>query len=302
MLSNSPRVILVAACCMAALVAAAALPLDSAAAQTELVPAQDAARLTGGERAQGAVIWSHGRSLQKECAQAPTPDYIGAFREAGWDTFRLNRASIADTLPESAAALAGEAEALKHKGYRRVVLAGQSFGAFISLIAAGHSDAVDAVIGTAPAAYGSAQSNPQGYGLNATRLYDLLGAVRRARVALFFFEGDIFDPGGRAPIADQILGARGLAHLVVDRPAGLPTHWASIGGAFATRFGPCLVAFAAGDPTGGTAECRDLVAAAHRPKQPKLSQLTSLPSGDPRSVINLQIGRREDVVHAAERR
>jgi pimeloyl-ACP methyl ester carboxylesterase len=133
-----------------------------------------------------------------------------AFREAGWDTFRLNRRSSADTLPESAAALAGEAEALKRKGYRRVVLAGQSFGAFISLIAAGHSDAVDGVIGTAPAAYGSARSNPLGYGLNATRLYDLLGAVRRARVALFFFEGDIFDPGGRAPIADEILGARGL--------------------------------------------------------------------------------------------
>jgi len=57
---------------------------------------------------------------------------------------------------------------LKHRGYRRVVLAGQSFGAFISLIAAGHSGAVDTVIGTAPAAYGSAQSDPTGYPLNAT--------------------------------------------------------------------------------------------------------------------------------------
>lgn len=302
MLSRTPRTILVAAFCMAAFVAAMALPRETAAAQAELVPAQDRAGLIGGDRAQGAVIWSHGRSLQTECSQVPTPDYIGAFRAAGWDTFRLNRPSIADTLPESAAALAGEAEALKHKGYRRIVLAGQSFGAFISLIAAGHSDAVDAVIGTAPAAYGSAQSNPLGYGLNATRLYDLLGAVRHARVALFFFDGDIFDPGGRAPIADQILGARGLAHLVVDRPAGLPTHWASIGAAFAARFGPCLVAFAVGDPAGGSAECRDLVAAAYRPQQAVLSQLTSLPSGNSRSVINLQSGRREDVVRAVERR
>jgi pimeloyl-ACP methyl ester carboxylesterase len=302
MLSHFRRIIPVGSFCIAAFVAATALPLATAAAQAELVPAQDAAGLIGGERAQGAVIWSHGRSLQNECALAPTPDYIGAFRQAGWDTFRLNRPSIADALPESATALAGEAEALKHKGYRRVVLAGQSFGAFISLIAAGRSDAVDGVIGTAPAAYGSAQSNPQGYGLNATRLYDLLGAVRRARVALFFFEGDIFDPGGRAPTADQILGARGLAHLVVDRPAGLPTHWASIGAPFAARFGPCLVAFAAADQAGGTAECRDLVAAAHRPTQPALSHLTSLPQGNSTSVINLQIGRREDVVRAVERR
>jgi len=125
-------------------VVAAILPLEPAAAQTQLVPAQDNASLLGGDRAQGAVIWSHGRSLQKKCSLVPTPDYIGVFRAAGWDTFRLNRPSIADTLSASAAALAGEAEALKHGGYRRVVLAGQSFGAFISLIAAGGSDAVDA--------------------------------------------------------------------------------------------------------------------------------------------------------------
>jgi len=57
-------------------------------------------------------------------------------------------------------------------------------------------------------------------------------ALCSMRVALFFFDGDIFDPGGGAPIADEILDARGLAHLVVDRPAGLLTHWASITPAF----------------------------------------------------------------------
>jgi pimeloyl-ACP methyl ester carboxylesterase len=283
-------------------VAAAILPLEPAAAQTQLVPAQDNASLLGGDQAQGAVIWSHGRSLQKECSLVPTPDYIGVFRAAGWDTFRLNRPSIADTLSASAAALAGEAEALKHRGYRRVVLAGQSFGAFISLIAAGGSDAVDAVIGTAPAAYGSAQSNPAGYGLNATPLYDLLGSVRRARVALFFFEGDIFDPGGRAPIADKILAAHALAHLVVDRPAGLPTHWAGIGPAFATQFAACLVAFAADDVASGTLDCRKLRAAAQRPTLPALSRLTSYPPGNSVSVVDLQIGRREDIVPAVGRR
>jgi pimeloyl-ACP methyl ester carboxylesterase len=262
---------------VAAIVTALGLMLEAASAQDQLVPAQDEASLLGGERAQGAVIWSHGRSLQKECSLVPTPDYISAFRAAGWDTFRLNRPSIIDTLPDSAAALAGEAEGLKHRGYRRVVLAGQSFGAFISLIAAGRSDAVDGVIATAPAAYGSVQSNPFGYGLNATRLYDLLGAVRHARVALFFFDGDIFDPGGRAPIADEILRTRGLAHLVVDRPAGLPTHWASINPDFASQFGSCLVAFAAGGPGSGALNCRDLEAAAQRPKLSALSQFTPLP-------------------------
>jgi hypothetical protein len=124
---------------LAAVVAAAVQSADPAAAQTALVPAQDAASLLGSERAQGAVIWSHGRSRQKECSLAPTPDYIGVFRAAGWDTFRLNRPRSADTQAASGAALADAADALKHRGYRRVVLAGQSFGAFISLIAAGRN-------------------------------------------------------------------------------------------------------------------------------------------------------------------
>src|SRR3984957_21345741 len=133
MLPRSSRTLSVVFFGVVVIVAALAFPLDAAAAQDQVVPAQDEASLLGGERAQGAVIWSHGRSLQKECSLVPTPDYIAAFRAAGWDTFRLNRPSIADTLAESAAALAGEAERLKYQGYRRVVVAGRSLGALIFL-------------------------------------------------------------------------------------------------------------------------------------------------------------------------
>ena len=136
-----------------------------------------------------------------------------------------------------------------------MVLAGQSFGGFISLIAADESDAVDAVIATAPAAFGSVESNPAGYGLNATRLFPLLRAVRHARVALFFFAKDIFDPGGRGAEADRILAARGLPHLVIDHPASFRTHWAAGTPVFAARFGGCLAAFAAGAGIGSDSDC-----------------------------------------------
>lgn len=303
MLRRLPRTVLF----MAAVVAAAIQSVDIAAAQTALVPAQDAASLLGSERAQGAVIWSHGRSRQKECALAPTPDYIGSFRVAGWDTFRLNRPRISDTQAASGAALADAADALKHQGYRRVVLAGQSFGAFISLIAAARSEAVDAVIATAPAAYGSAESNPGGFAQNATGLYDLLGAVRRARIALFFFEGDVFDPGGRGPMADQILAGHGLAHVVVDRPVGLTTHWAAAGPAFATQYGACLVAFGAGNLRADPSECREPVASAQLPGSERPSASTqprvrSAFDANSRSVIDLQVGRRVDVSRVLGRR
>jgi hypothetical protein len=67
--------------------------------------------------------------FQIECSRARIPDYIGFLRAAGWGTFHLNRSRRGDTLVESSAALASAVESLKQKCYRRLILAGQSFGA-----------------------------------------------------------------------------------------------------------------------------------------------------------------------------
>jgi dienelactone hydrolase len=247
--------------CLAAAVTAITLAPPAATAQTliTLVPAQEQAPLRGPTRAEGVVIWSHGRSVEVEDSLAPTPEYIGEMRKAGWDTFRLNRLRAGDTLPASGAALANYAEQFKAGGYRRVVLAGQSFGAFISLIAAGRSGAVDAVIGTAPAAYGNFEDSYDTFRLNATKLYELLENVRRARVALVFFHGDEFDPGGRGDRALQILARRDLPSLVIDQPARLVSHWAASSHAFTTRFADCLTSFAALDAGHGSLSCDNLL-------------------------------------------
>ena len=75
MLRRLPRNVLF----MAAIVAAALQSMGPAAAQ-ELVPAQDAASLLGGERAQGAVIWSHG-SLS--CFYHRHPPKMASLADAG---------------------------------------------------------------------------------------------------------------------------------------------------------------------------------------------------------------------------
>jgi pimeloyl-ACP methyl ester carboxylesterase len=251
-----PRLIACLAAVAAVFIAAAAL--DGAAAQISLVPALAKDTPAGPARAKGAIIWSHGRSIDAEDSLAPTPDYIAAMRKAGWDTFRLNRMRVSDQFPTSSRALAADAGELKRRGYRRVVLAGQSFGAFISLIAAARSDAIDAVIATAPAAYGNFQDSYDTFRLNATKLYDLLREVRHARVALAFFHGDDFDPGGRGEVSDEILTDRGLPHLVIDQPAGLVTHWAANTPAFTERFAGCLSAFAEDDGARGDLDCGQL--------------------------------------------
>ena len=201
------------------------------------------------------VVWSHGRSITTEDSKSPTPAYLQALREDGWDVMRFDRLSRGDTLTDSTRRLVDYTASLKKKGYKQVVLAGQSFGAFLSLMAADASPQVDAVVATAPAAYGSFDEFYDSWRLNATKLYPLLEQVQRARVMVFYFHGDNFDPGGRGDRSREILAERGLGFAVVDQPAYLTTHWAASSGLFLRRFGDCIRDFANNDDLKGEMVC-----------------------------------------------
>ena len=208
-----------------------------------LDPANPARPKLGPAKAAGAVIWSHGRSIDSEDSTAPTPPYMATLRDGGWDTFRFNRMRASDTLAASAKGLADEVHRLKLQGYKQVALAGQSFGGFIALMAADASDEVDAVIATAPAAYGSFQEFYESWRNNATKLYPLLEQVRHARVMMFYFHNDDFDPGGRGDRSREILAAHKLPYVVVDQPPQLTTHWAASTPQFARLYGGCVLGF-----------------------------------------------------------
>src|ERR1700730_2365233 len=155
----------------------------------------------GPERSKGVIVWNHGRSLTVEDSESPTPPFLRMLLGGRWDVLRFDRPRDGDTLTDSTRRLVDHVAELKHKGYHRIALAGQSFGAFLALMAADASDDVDAVVATAPAAFGSFDEFYHSWRLNAIRLYPLLEGVKRARVMLFFFHGDDFDPrcrGGRA--------------------------------------------------------------------------------------------------------
>jgi pimeloyl-ACP methyl ester carboxylesterase len=227
----------------AAALALLALTPERAQAQFRLDPASSGETTIGPEAARGIVVWSHGRSVTSEDSLSPTPSYIAVLRQAGWDTFRFNRMRDSDTLPDSTRELVARVAQLRQQGYRRIVLAGQSYGAFLSLMAADASDDVDAVVATAPAAYGSFSDFYQTWEANATQLYPLLASIRSARVMLFYFHGDDFDPGGRGEHSKAILAAHHIDSLVIDQPAQLTGHWAASTGLFVRRFGACIRAF-----------------------------------------------------------
>ena len=203
----------------------------------------------------GAVIWSHGRSVDSEDWTAPTPPYIADLRGQSWDVFRFNRFRVEDTLTNSARALVDQVTRLKRQGYHRIALAGQSFGGFLALMAADASEDVDAVIITAPAAYGTYAQSDDTWRKNATMLYPLLEQIRRARVMAFYFHGDDFDPGGRGERTRAILTDRGLPYVVVDQPAQLTTHWAATTRDFSELYGACVRDFLSAEKLGKDAQC-----------------------------------------------
>lgn len=225
------------------LVLAAALLGSAPASALGLDPAFPEPALGPGH-AKGVVVWSHGRSINGEDWKSPTPAYLHVLREDGWEVLRFDRLAHGDTLEASSRHLVDYVGTLRREGYKQVVLAGQSFGAFLSLMAADASPDVNAVIATAPAAYGDFDDFYDSWRLNATKLYPILERIKRARVMVFYFHGDDFDPGGRGDRSRQILAGRGLGFAVIDQPAFLTTHWAASSGLFLRRFGGCIRDFA----------------------------------------------------------
>src|SRR5258707_12134246 len=69
----------------------------------------------GPNQTKGVVVWSHGRSINAEGSQSPTPSYLRAPRDNGWDVMRFNRASHGETLTHSTGHPAERPRAVLHK-------------------------------------------------------------------------------------------------------------------------------------------------------------------------------------------
>jgi len=279
-----------------ALALVAAAPLG-AHAEAQLVPAYPDAPLNGPAHAKGAVIWSHGKGSGEDEAKAANPEYLALLRDAGWDVYRNNRLGELDEYKEPRPSVAAQVRSkteelakgvdkLEAEGYRRIVLAGQSFGAWLTLNLADKRSDIYAVIATSPAAYGTRQRNPQHYENNGRYLGDLIDDLGVKRVMLSFFRDDPYDPGGRGPAADASLARHRIPHLVIDQPE-IPTgHGGANGLFFARRFGPCVVALVEAPQVPALAECANGKAlepsgAVPLPPGLKLATPSGAPGSDP---------------------
>lgn len=206
----------------------------------------------GAEAAAGAIVFGHGRGGNGEDYRGlQPPTWVRRFNLAGFDVLRFDRHPNSDTAARAAGWLREGLRQLRAGGYRRIVVAGQSRGAWTALEMLDTPGLADVVIAVAAAAHG--QGGSMNLNAQADQLRGIIDGATApaARLAFVQFALDPFvlDPEGRARLIRDRLGARLAAVLLIDRPEGLAGHGAGQTAEFADRFGACLVSFAtAADP------------------------------------------------------
>jgi hypothetical protein len=213
-----------------------------------------------GDRARGAVVWTHGRGGEpaSPLARLPHP-FVQRFNNAGFDVWLLLREPEADRNYDRVRSFADEtlrkaARWLRDaQGYARVIAAGQSAGGWAALAALDTPGLLDGVIAVAGAGYYVAPDGRRG-------LLDfdaLLARVRdgQAPIVAVMFQDDplLPEPGRSAAAMRRALAWRSGPLLLIDRPAGLSGHGAGVAPAFNDRFGACLLRLVA---DGDGAPCR----------------------------------------------
>ena len=211
----------------------------------------------GPAQAKGLVLWSHGVSGDKEQYRNPPAPVVRAMALAGWDVIKINRNNLYEkgwvtSGPRHRDDALERVRAAKAQGYKYVVLAGQSYGAMISLEANAKSTEVDGVLSFSPGHGSDADQGSAGGGdryRNLNRyLLETVAAQKGARVIVLIADGDRLHPdrGAGSGFGNQLRAAltgTGRPHVVFDETSPIRGHGAGTTGQFSAWFGPCVLRF-----------------------------------------------------------
>jgi hypothetical protein len=199
--------------------------------------------------ARGAYLWAHGRAAGGQDSRGGQPQpHVRIFNNAGYDVLRFDRAPATDETDAAAAWMRSALSELRAQGYAKIVVGGQSRGAWNALQALDRPGLADAVVAVAPAAHGATGSAAWAWALDDLRQVVRAARSPLARVAIANFTGDEFDPDpeGRSQIFRSLSSPKVGALLFLDRPQGLEGHGAGADARFTQRYGACLLEFAEG--------------------------------------------------------
>jgi hypothetical protein len=211
----------------------------------------------GPAQAKGLALWSHGLAGDKEQFNGAPPPVVRAMQLVGWDVIRINRNNLYEKGWEASGTRHRDdaierLRAAKAQGYRYVVLAGQSYGAMISLEANAKSAEVDGVLAFSPG-HGSdagqgALGGRDGYRNLNRYLLNAVAAQKGGRVVVLIADGDTLHPdrglgsgfGGQLRAA---LAPTGRPYVVFDETSPIRGHGAGTTSQFATWYGGCVLRF-----------------------------------------------------------
>lgn len=196
--------------------------------------------IRGPAEAPGLVIWSHGVQGGSDNTNGPPHGYLNRLRDAGYDFYDFDRRH--PSYGTDLGTLQAAVNQARARGYRRVILAGQSVGAWLSLEVAARGVPVDGVAAAAPARFGKEIGAAQRE-RNRDELMPVLDQLRHrdVAVALMFFAGDDYDPGGTGSRARDVLARGGQARVaLIDGPPGIAGHGGGGTLKFSAEYGDCI--------------------------------------------------------------
>jgi pimeloyl-ACP methyl ester carboxylesterase len=196
----------------------------------------------GPQTAAGLIVWSHGYFLGIDATATASQGQVAPFTVAGYDLYRFDRQYIRDW-PGDATALVEAVRQAKSMGYRRVILAGQSAGAWVSMAATMRGAPVDGVISVSAAHHGEVINMTDPSRARSEWQQVVKGIKPGPRLVVVNFVDDSYDVGGRMDDAKAAFAASGVDAIVISNPEGFKGHGAAGNNAFPRKFGACIYSF-----------------------------------------------------------
>jgi len=110
-------------------------------------------KIFGLEQARGVILWNHGIAGTQVQHAAPPALALRLLQARGWDVLKLNRHNLsegADSYRRAGERVLEEIKTQRARGYRKIVIAGQSFGGRVALEVGTTSSDLFATIAMAP--------------------------------------------------------------------------------------------------------------------------------------------------------
>jgi pimeloyl-ACP methyl ester carboxylesterase len=214
----------------------------------------------GPTNARGIVIWNHGISGTAVQYAGPVPSVFRLLQSRGWDVVKIARnnlgeSSMEQSLYRGVQRTMEEITARRREGYARVILAGQSFGGYITLDAAESSQDLYGVVAMAP----GVTTRGGGGRFDAGTTERTLGRLSVERLVLILPRNDqLFNGVARGPGAAAALAGRAGSSLLLDERYDIEEHGGGTTGKFAIKYGLCLVQYVASLEGGkGSGHCQE---------------------------------------------